>query len=163
MAWQKRRLLPEEIHEDPRDKHGKLLIEKIEASLAAGKPSVPWRQSWDPEMSPRNIRGNMYRGGNLLMTLFARRSIRMLLRRSATMLSGYSSPFFLGAARLRLAASSVPLPYNQAVEHGGIVKPGESGWRVIEDEGPGISPRRMGDIFLNYGASTRRRSGENLR
>ena len=70
----------EEIHEDPREKHGKLLIEKIEASLASGKPSIPWRTTWDPEMNPRNIRGNMYRGGNLMMTLFARRSIRMLLR-----------------------------------------------------------------------------------
>lgn len=27
----------------------------------------------------------------------------------------------------------------------------------FKDEGPGISPRRMGDIFLNYGASTKRR------
>lgn len=94
-----------EEHIDPREKHGKLLIEKIEESLAAGKPSIPWKRTWDPEMNPRNIRGNMYRGGNLMMTLFA------------TMLSGYASPFFL--------------TYNQAIEHGGIVKPGESGWRVI--------------------------------
>lgn len=28
----------------------------------------------------------------------------------------------------------------------------------IRDWGPGISPRRMGEIFLNYGASTKRRS-----
>lgn len=150
-------------------------------------------------MNPRNIRGNLYRGGNLMMTLFA------------TMMSGYSSPFFLGAARLRLAASSATLPYNQAVEHGGIVKPGESGRHLcnardahreavtpdkpvkvmlptelprqllrrsltaqllrrsltalieIKDEGVGISPRRMGDIFLNYGASTKRRSTGDLR
>ena len=202
----------EEIHEGPREKHGKLLIEKIEASLSSGKPVVPWKSTWDPEMNPRNIRGNMYRGGNLMMTLFARRSIRMLLRRSAAMLSGYSSPFFLGAAG---AASSETLPYNQALEHGGDVKPRESTWHVcnardahrevgtpekpvrvtlptelprqllrrsltaqllrrslaapieFKDEGPGISPRRMGDIFLNFrlaalgakahGASTKRR------
>lgn len=30
----------------------------------------------------------------------------------------------------------------------------------IQDFGPGISPRRMGDIFLNYGASTKRRSNK---
>lgn len=31
---------------------------------------------------------------------------------------------------------------------------------LIQDFGPGISPRRMGDIFLNYGASTKRRSNK---
>jgi antirestriction protein ArdC len=98
-------MVKKQEHEDPREKHGKLLIEKIEASLQGGSPIVPWRSTWDPAMNPRNVRGNMYRGGNLLMTLFA------------TMMSGYSSPFFL--------------TFNQAIEHGGIVKPSESGWRVI--------------------------------
>lgn len=39
-----------------------------------------------------------------------------------------------------------------------VILPTEMSRQIeIKDEGPGISPRRMGDIFLNYGASTKRR------
>jgi antirestriction protein ArdC len=92
-------------HVDPREKHGKLIIQKLEEALAKGTAIVPWRATWDPTLAPRNVRGNVYRGGNLLMTMFT------------MAVANFTSPFFL--------------TFNQALEHGGIVKPGESGIPII--------------------------------
>src|SRR3989304_3312643 len=89
--------------EDPRERQALRIIEIIEADLEAGKSVIPpWRKTWKGErLLPRNAISNRpYRGGNLLMLAMA----------------PYELPHFL--------------TFNKVVEHGGIVRKGETGWPV---------------------------------
>ena len=88
--------------EDARMRQAHRIIEMIETDLENGKVLPPWRKTWAGEhMFPRNIRGNPYRGSNLLMLSLA----------------PYGLPGFM--------------TYNQVLENGGMVNAGEKSWPII--------------------------------
>lgn len=65
----------------------RIMIQRVEARRAAGENVIaPWRMTWDPKVGmPRNLlSGKPYRGCNIWMT----------------MLSGYSSPFWMTRKQL---------------------------------------------------------------